>query len=336
MRICLLSSERSGSNLLRLMLDSHSQIYGPPAPQIARILAPYLHRYGNLSRVSVLRALVQDMLTLTRVHPAPWPQALTVEDVCDYVSKPSFWFVFDAVYTRGAHLAGKKYWFSKENNLFDFAFELLYHFADIKFIYLVRDGRDYACSMRRASGHRFHYFFLAQQWQQEQTHCLRIYEQLRDEQKIILLRYEDLLTTPEATLKKLTDFLGIKYENSILDYHTRSSAKHVAAQSQYWQNLSKPVLTDNFGKFKESMTPKDIRLFETIAGQELSCLGYECLNNGDPVHLTSWQKRWFAVEDWYQQRRHRAEYMSEPNRVERATAIRAIHSRLQNGLRLEN
>ena len=44
-KICLLSSERSGSNLLRLMLGSHNQISAPSAPHIVNNLGKYIHLY---------------------------------------------------------------------------------------------------------------------------------------------------------------------------------------------------------------------------------------------------------------------------------------------------
>jgi len=46
--IILLASERSGSNLLRILLGNHSNILAPIAPHLMNIFYPIKHYYCNL------------------------------------------------------------------------------------------------------------------------------------------------------------------------------------------------------------------------------------------------------------------------------------------------
>ena len=45
----IIGTERSGSNLLRVILDAHSRISVPHPPHIMRYFSPLVARYGDLA-----------------------------------------------------------------------------------------------------------------------------------------------------------------------------------------------------------------------------------------------------------------------------------------------
>lgn len=327
MRICLLSSERSGSNLLRVMLNKHSQISAPPAPQCAHVLAPYLHFYEDFQHPQNMNRLIDDMLLLTRYHPQPWNHTFTSQEVYALVQRPTFWSVFDALYTLHARAEGKQHWFSKENTLFDYAFEILHELPEIKFLYLVRDGRDYACSMRSVPGGHFHPYFIARLWKLEQTACLRIYAQLKPQGLILMLRYEDLLRAPEETLESVMSFLGLSYEPEMLEYYHAESTQQFSQKSTYWKNLARPIMQNNYNKFTALMSRKDIRTFEAVAGTELQILRYTCSEKNVPS-ITGWQRRIFSLQEQLHRWRQKTVLLNEPGRQQRQKVIQQIHQRL--------
>ena len=69
----IIGTERSGSNLLRLILNTHSRIAIPHPPHVVRYFAPLEAAYGDLSRSKeAFTALVDDILAFVRMHIYPW------------------------------------------------------------------------------------------------------------------------------------------------------------------------------------------------------------------------------------------------------------------------
>ena len=77
----IVGTERSGSNLLRVILNSHPNIVIPHPPHIMRYFAPLEARYGDLSDPRNFRRLVDDVLTLVKAHIHPWPWVPKADDI---------------------------------------------------------------------------------------------------------------------------------------------------------------------------------------------------------------------------------------------------------------
>ncbi len=103
-KICLLSSKHSGSNLLRLMLGSHNQISALPAPHIVNNLGRYIHLYGDLENPKNLEELVDDMLSLIKIYPYSWKYKFTVKDIINKIQQTSFCSILNYLYTLNAEL----------------------------------------------------------------------------------------------------------------------------------------------------------------------------------------------------------------------------------------
>lgn len=61
------------------------------------------------------------------------------------------------------------------------------------------------------------------------------------------LRYEDLAAAPEDPLKELVNFLGVKWDNSVLNYRQMSGGK--ASDTPSYQQVSQPLHTRSIGKW---------------------------------------------------------------------------------------
>ena len=146
-------------------------------------------------------------------------------------------------------------------------------FPDARYVHIVRDGRDAALSMlamRRkprfnlSRPRRVGDFACA--WQRE----------IRDAQRFGLahayseLRYEDLVVEPEARLRDVCDFLGLGFEPGMLQYHRREDPALYADHPR----LAQPPVRDA-RSWRKEMHDEDAELFEAIAGDLLTELGYD-------------------------------------------------------------
>src|SRR4030065_1091704 len=70
--IFIVGTERSGSNLLRAILNAHENICIPHPPHIMNELAHLVPRYGDLSQDKNFRRLIDHAVRVVELHFAPW------------------------------------------------------------------------------------------------------------------------------------------------------------------------------------------------------------------------------------------------------------------------
>ena len=276
-RLFILSSERSGSNLVRHILGNHPRGIAPVAVHFPTNLLPMQHCYRQGNHLDT-EALITDMLYLARHHIIPWDYDISADLVLPHVRKPGFWGCMIALYDAIASTADKSFWVCKDNRLFDYVDEIIELFPDTSFIYLVRDGRDVALSFLQVPGGPKSVTEAAQLWLAEQQACMRVVEKYPD--RCVTIRYEDLLTDPGETVKSLCERIQIPYEATMLENFQAPSAE--AQASSYWSNLDKPLLRENFNKWKRDMSPRCAAYYQGVcagkAGHMLQTLGYDVLD----------------------------------------------------------
>jgi hypothetical protein len=86
------------------------------------------------------------------------------------------------------------------------------------------------------------------------------------------IKYEDLLEDPEKELRKVCTFLGISYEENILEkYLVHPDDVGHSKSTKYGKALEK----NNQGKWKTQLSEQEKNDFEAIAQKELAKQGYE-------------------------------------------------------------
>ena len=70
--IQFIGTQRSGSNLLRIMLDQFPEVFGPHPPHILITFYPLLNYYGNLETTENFKKLINDVCTMVELNPVEW------------------------------------------------------------------------------------------------------------------------------------------------------------------------------------------------------------------------------------------------------------------------
>lgn len=269
----MIGTQRSGSNLLRLMLNQSPQLAAPHPPHILERLKPLLARYGDLRDRRRFAVLVDDVCRLIDANPVAWSKsAFDRGRVLSRCKDPSLLGVMEAVYAQQACDAGARDWLCKSMVNVHFLDDIAEYFGDrAKFIYLHRDGRDVALSFQRAIVGEKHVYSIAKEWHRDQqkalAHCRRAAT------SVFRISYEDLTAEPRPVLERLCDFLDLRFESSMLRAHTSAEAAEAARAGELWSNLTFPVRA-NSGRFRVQMSAEDIRIFEAVADSSLRSLGY--------------------------------------------------------------
>ncbi len=269
--IFIMSSERSGSNLLRKLIANHSQVSGPRAPHLLDVFADLWMYYDTSKGGDGYMKILQDMMEVVNHPYYGWDLEISAADLCEKEQPISFSDCFQALYNECARRLNSKYIVCKENKLFDYAIPLLNHFKNSSFIYLYRDPRDYTRSWLKKPMGINSLEAAANTWSREQQACIR----LRDvfECPAISVSYENLIENPSQTMKGVLGHIGIEVESEC--FSTQESDDPLVQKNEYWKNLNKPIYSSNKNKYKEYFDKKEIKRVETTTKEQMVHLGYD-------------------------------------------------------------
>lgn len=273
--IVLLASERSGGNLLRAIVGSHSQIAAPSPVHFLVNIDPLLPLYGDLSKDAVFQEACEDVSRFFQHQIAGQAEPPTAAALFGCARERSLLGLMDAAFHLMMQTSDATRILLKENEAFGFAHRLANRYPDIRFVYLVRDGRDAALSWLKSPNHFGGMSHIARTWRDEQRACLSLLCDPNLADRIQVIHYEDLLSNPAKIVGSLCDFLGIQFEESMLDFHGRDEIREQSAGVRNWENLSKPIMEKNFNKHQSELGWWRVQTFNQIAHRELAALGYQ-------------------------------------------------------------
>src|SRR5262245_10028974 len=272
--VLIVGAERSGTNLLRALLSTHSKIASPPSAGIIDALGRIQSRYFPSSRPAYLSELIDDVVALTKTHLHPWDIDLDSKAIKAKVKDASLWGVFTAVNEIYAEAQGRPCWCSKEPGLFNHIQEIAKQLPNARFLYLVRDGRDVALSLLRGHLHVFHVYFAAEYWAATQRSCLNALADPALSARMCLLKYENLISNPEDVMRHLMHFIGLEFERQQMQYYRNEKVLDHSRRSRFWKNLGRPIDGKNMGMYRHHLGAKNIEIFESVAWAEMEALEY--------------------------------------------------------------
>ena len=262
---------RSGTTLLRVMLDSHPNLaVGPECPWIGG-------SYGKLvSFKDLYHSLVED-----RRGPLQNFEGVSEEHILCALGN-----AIASILQAYAIARGKKRWLEKTpNHIADIPY-IVKLFPQSKYIHIIRDGRDVACSSFRERATWGRNMWNGQEriipntrLNALQRWCRWISQFEKWKQlynlDICQIYYEDLVRTPCPTLKKVLQFIQEPWSDKVLNY---SDQKHDIPD---WEAGSrdvsqKPQISlESIGQWKSKFTYTERLIAANFADQMLLQLGYE-------------------------------------------------------------
>ena len=271
---------RSGTKLLRDLLNQHPRIGIPPAE--SEFLPDWARRwpaFGDLSQPAAFRRFAQEVAGSSYFVFLAEEQGYRVDVALWHATCPDYTLpgVFEALMRLDGGLGpdGRGVWGDKSPGYLH-RLPLLDHlFPACRVVHIVRDCRDYAVSIRKAWGKDP--LRAAQRWHDRVSGARA--EGLRlGPERYLELRYEDLLADPEAALRPVAAFAGLDFDPRMttLDRPSenlgdaRGQARIVRSNAEKWRDMD-PALRQHV---------------EAIAGETLRALGYPVDYRGRPERLS--------------------------------------------------
>lgn len=266
---------RCGSHALRLRLNFSPDFYSPYPLHIVDFM-PLVELYGDLSDDYTYFQLVIDLIGLQNATMVKWDNVAldpvtvfnAVKDRPRSVHAIAWEILFQAGQQHNAKIVMDK---SLDN--VHYAEELISLFDDILFLNVVRDPRDQVNSINRAIIHDFDTLLNTLTWVRAHETAKSLAEKYPD--KVLTIRYEDFLVNQEAILRKICQFFGIEFLDSMLDISRSKEAQNISGMSALWETNSCPPIPAYIDKFKKYLSIEEIEIIETLAGDYMDYYGYE-------------------------------------------------------------
>jgi sulfotransferase family protein len=259
----IVGSARSGTTLLRLILNAHPEVAVPPE---SRFITE-LWRGADEVRVEPLLAAIV-------VHDRFEAWDVPIEAVREELpgrSTASYAEVITAPHRAYARLNGKTRWGDKTPRYVEHIPFLGPLLVDARFIHLIRDGRNVALSYADVPFGPKTMAAAARLWAARVSAGIRGGRPLGE--RYLEVRYEDLVEDAEGETKSICSFLGLEFDPGMLDYTERARAAVLPRASMYNPHVTERPMSKT-RSWEQDMPDRHVQIFEAIAGGLLSELGY--------------------------------------------------------------
>ena len=321
----IVGNDRSGTTMLRLILDRGPDVAIPPESMFLTDLAG-AYAAGRPHDAQDAARLVAEVWKHPKVSrwglrggPPPVPDGLD--------SRAAYRFAVEAPFRAYAAQEGKPRWADKTPHYVHHVDHLLALWPAARFVVLVRDGRDVALSLRRMPFGPNNAWAAAQWW----ARGVRAGERARREHPdaVRVVRYEDLVRRPREVVAEVCAFLDLRFEDDMLALERVDRGKVVSDQASWFPTLFEGVNTRSVERWRREMRPRDRRVFSHLAGTELAALGYP-VEDGDP-RLTPGRERWYR---WHNETMRNVNFVRLRLLQERGSEVRlALARRLRDPVR---
>ncbi len=286
----LVGAIRSGTTLLRLMLDAHSQIAMTPETSFPESL---FQKALELSGESVAGTVVS--------HPKWSDLGLDREEYLALCRNRSGFEALRLVWELYGKRQSKCIVGDKSPGYVRFLPAIHRVLPGVRVIHILRDGRDCFASQMHS---RFSLFsknlrspgMQASEWR-EAVEAGRRSGPLLD--AYLEVRYEELILDPPRVLQEICSFLGVPYESGMISYHMRAEERLKELGDRVVEGgrlqdgkrrrdafslTKRPPDETRIGRWRETLLPEAVREYEQAAGPLLTALGYETSGQMLSVH----------------------------------------------------
>ena len=294
---------RSGTTLLRMMLDAHPQLAMPPETHFAN---PLIQASGKLrfSPAAAARVIVKDERRRWKDFGLEESDLIARFEAIEPFNTSDALRAFYELY---AAKHGKPRWGDKTPDYIRKMKKLQKTLPEARFIHVIRDGRDAGLSQNARIAKRGKSPIpareMARRWRKKIT---KSQLDAQDVEHYLEIRYEDLIDDTEQVLRRICAHVELDFDPAMLSYHERAgerlqemagalpakkgrpereAGERVAAHAM----TTKPPDAERVAVWKREMSAEENAEFEEMAGYLLDDLGYETATP---------RESWTPVEEW--------------------------------------
>jgi hypothetical protein len=248
---------RSGTTVLREMLNRHPNIFCGPETSIFGLpfFPENISKMWNLETAAIYR------------------QAAQSQSIVQFAEE---------FYSHHTQIAGKYRSADKTPNNIREIGKILTWFPKSCFVHIIRDGRDVVCSLRNHPKEKIldgkivpshinrPISECATRWLNDTSSGL-VY---RNHPRYYEIKYEDLVTRPEQSLRAVCEFISEDFCEDMLDPNATKADSMDVGRLVNNKNSKDIISTKSLGRWHQTLSAQEKSDFVDIAGELLITLGY--------------------------------------------------------------
>jgi Sulfotransferase family len=277
--------ERSGTSLVYALLASHSNI---AMTRRTNLWTHFYNQYGDLADDANLDRCLQMMMRYRRLAKLdPDPERLRRDFRNGPATYERLFALLEQQYADGL---GRPRWGDKSLNTERYTDVIIAAYPRARVIHMMRDPRDrYASQKTRWQGRRGGVGAGTAEWLASARAAVR--NEGRYPANVLVLRYEDLVCQPDASMRRVCDFIDEPYTDAMLTLDGAPVFRDKGSNSSYGPRTSGTISSDSVGKFRRVLSPTEITFIQNTTVSEMAHFGYD----PEPQHLAAPLRLRFVV-----------------------------------------
>jgi hypothetical protein len=257
-------SPRSGTTLMRVIIDSHQLFCCGPESNMLRYLDPI--KFQDITLAWLPKNFDMDK-----------------NEVLEMVGQSASLAEFmDTFFEKYRQQRGTQRWADKTPINVHYINFIFHYFPNAHFIHMIRDGRDSISSMRHFPRHKIVNGELVPiDVTNPISHCAETWVEYvnaglahRDDSRYHEVKYEQLVQHPDDTLRELCKDLNIPFDENMLEfYRSKAKSRDVKRMPQN-PEATQPIFSSSMGRWKDDLSPDELETTYDIAGNLLKKLDY--------------------------------------------------------------
>lgn len=277
----IVGSGRSGTTLLRRILQSNSEIHIPPETLSLGSLIKTFRQHRNMPWQSVVNAVLAKL----EFHPkfgefniSLRPFAMSMYETPE--TQRSLAHILDSVFRYHAAQCGIECvkWGNKTPRNILFLDRIRSVFRSAQFIHVIRDGVDVASSLLKA-GITKDLDAAARRW----SWCVTLGEKFASAHPLQCrtIRYEDLVTNPETVVSDICGFLNIEYHPEMLEEREHLQQMGDVSITPHHSRVYDAIDSSSIGRGRRDLSREALARLCPLIDKQLRRLNYDPLPTGD-------------------------------------------------------
>jgi sulfotransferase family protein len=279
--IYIAGASRSGKTLMRWLLSSHSRIV---VTRRTEMWTRFSGRFGDLRDPENVERCLDAMLRRRHIAELQPDLARLRRDF--RAGPPTYGRLFALVHEQYAERARKPRWGDQTAEAWRYTDQILAEDRRARFLHLIRDPRDRFGGVLERRPRRLG--VIGQEtaaWVESASVATRNRDRYPGRYEVV--RYEDLVLRPEATMLEVCAFLGEEFEPAMLRMASVKRYDNVRATSE----TGSAVSTAFVGRYRSALGGDDVEFIQSSASRLMRAFDYPL----EPIRLTPHERVRYAA-----------------------------------------
>jgi hypothetical protein len=266
MKVFIVGCARSGTSLLRTMLNHHKDIF---IPTESLFIIDYL-RYGKrIPKNKSIKLILNEPQLKLWFNDYENIKRYSINDIVEIITLLHFLEM---------RKNNKIYWGEKTPRFIRSYRILNKYFEQIKFLIIIRDPRAVVNSFRKSNIHNSYLPHILKRWRTDINHGVSLQRWLPNDS--FTIKYENLIKNSTETLKEICQFLNIEFDSNMLNYTNEGTDEYPSIISKTLKQLKNTPNKNRINAWKQELSNKKIRKIEERTADLMERYNYLLTNNG--------------------------------------------------------